>query len=304
MGNMNASVFPPPVLVEMRTTESSPSFNDERKRNEEPLQILGFVNNLSDSTSLIDSAQREFVRELDFIKVSGHTTDFDKTLRSNAEKGFNKQELHVIFATSTLEVGVDFRLVNCLVIYGFPFSFNEYVQRIGRGGRTGNSFILTVCQPWKPIDNYFYSDAKRKISEQHKNLEPIPITRDNPDAILKHLRAGIFDILAGYDAAEKMFADLRLLDHEMSGIQVKVVEDAMKNLGLNEEQMAAANKPFSEFVKELSDLAQQSTKLSQKISLIGKFFEPATGFSDKYRLSDLRSTEPSVAVEISWDVMA
>ena len=98
------------------------------------------------------------------VTVDGHTTDFGRTQRADVERKFNRKELNVIYATSTLEVGVDFETVNMVVIYGFPYSFNEYVQRIGRGGRGEDTLVLTVCHNWKPIDHYYYVDAKKKIS--------------------------------------------------------------------------------------------------------------------------------------------
>ncbi len=283
-------------------TPPSP-FSPVFEKNEKPLQILGFVNNLSDSTTLISSTQREFRENLSFIEVSGHTTDFDSNLRSQAEKGFNKQEVHVIFATPTLEVGVDFRVVNCVAIFGFPFSFNEYVQRIGRGGRNENSLIITICQPWKPIDQFFYSDAKKKIGEQHINMEPIPITRDNPDAIEKHLKASVFDIIATMEGSEKTLSDLRNLDLEITGQEDKISEEAFKILGLTEQQIEYSHLSLKKFIQKVSDVTQTQVKLNQKITMGKKFFEPVSGFNNKYGLTNLRSTEISVAIEVSWDVV-
>ena len=141
------------------------------------LQILTFVNSIKASNSLISQTRRMISTELPDMQVDGHTTDFDKSQRSDVEKKFNRQELHVVFATSTLEVGVDFRNVHCVLINGFPYSFNDYLQRIGRGGRRGDSLIVTVCQNWKPVDHYYYSHGRSALRDQHKNIEPIPITR-------------------------------------------------------------------------------------------------------------------------------
>lgn len=287
----------------MNGTPPSPNL-PKRETNNKPLQILGFVNNLSDSTNLIDATQREFMGDLGYIQVSGHTTDFDKDQRSKAEKGFNRQEMHVLFATPTLEVGVDFRMVNCIVIFGFPFSFNEYVQRIGRGGRKDNSLIITVCQSWKPIDHYFYSNAKRKISKQHQNMEPIPLTRNNPDAIRKHLRASVFDMISSWDNSEKFFEDLRLLDSELVENSDALIEGSMKILSLTEDQLEENRPSIKQFIQELKKDVNQATKLNRKESIYQRFFESATGYGDKYRLTDLRSTEPSIAVEISWDAVS
>jgi superfamily II DNA/RNA helicase len=275
-------------------------FERRRETTDSPLQILGFVNALGDSSTLIDASRRELIETMRFIKVGGHTTDFGKEQRARAEKGFNKQELHVIFATPTLEVGVDFRRIDCVLIYGFPFSFKDYVQRIGRGGRKENTLVITVCQQWKPIDHFYHSDAKRKITEQHNSLEPIPITRNNQDAISKNLRAAIFDIISSWDDSENVMEDLRLLEPDLSAQKESLISESLKNLALTDEQQEMSRPAAKEMVESILQKAGAVKSTDIKSSLIQKFKE-TNGYNDKYRLSDLRSTDSQVYVDVIWE---
>lgn len=274
-------------------------FFDTRNTTKKPLQILGFVNYTADSTQLIDAVEREFTGSSMDIWVGGHSTDFEKGLRASSEKDFNQQLLHVIFATPTLEVGVDFRTVNCVFIFGFPFSFNEYVQRIGRGGRREATLVVTVCQPWKPIDQFFYSDARKKISQQHKYLEPIPITRDNPDAIGKHLRATILDIICSMDDSQSIIENISNLMSFMTMSKNEIIEDALRTLNIKSEEEDYKN-ITTEFIDELIRSSNETKQTGGKVSMFTKFFEE---YDPEYGMTNYRNSESNVYVKTIWEPM-
>ena len=159
------------------------------------LQTITFVNSIRASNNLIALTKRTVGPSLPGIKIDGHTTDFDRKSRAKIERSFNRGDLHCIFATQTLEVGVDFRRIDVVVINGFPFSFNDYLQRIGRGGRKRDSLVVTVCQNWKPIDHYYFSNAQEALKNPAAHIEPVPITRNNIEASKKHARGAVLDYL-------------------------------------------------------------------------------------------------------------
>lgn len=278
-------------------------FEERRETSDLPLQTLGFVNSLSDSTNLIGVTKREMFKVANSVRVDGHTTDFDKSQRGKAERDFNKNELHVLYATPTLEVGVDFRTVDCVLIFGFPFSFNEYVQRIGRGGRKGDTLVITLCQHWKPIDHYFYSDAKRKISMQHNYLEPIPITKNNPDAMERHLRATVLESICCWRDSNKLLEDVRELEPELEARKAALAEESMKRLSLTEEQKLQYADSIREFLQKFSEHLNTIKQMSQKLSMAQLFHDKIRGLKKIYRLDDLRSTESQVTVEVIWESM-
>jgi DEAD/DEAH box helicase domain-containing protein len=170
--------------VQMRSKNGmSPTYlSNNRDSWDQFLQTITFVNSIRASNNLIALTRRTVSGHLPGIKINGHTTDFDKKSRAKIERSFNRGELHCIFATQTLEVGVDFRRVDVVVVNGFPFSFNDYLQRIGRGGRRRDSLVLTVCQNWKPIDHYYFSNAQEALKNPSAHIEPVPITRNNIEA--------------------------------------------------------------------------------------------------------------------------
>ncbi|MEM3905847.1 MAG: helicase-related protein [Nitrososphaerota archaeon] len=257
------------------------------------LQTITFVNSIRSSNNLIALTRRTVANDLPDIKIDGHTTDFDKKSRAKIERAFNRDELHCIFATQTLEVGVDFRRVDVVIINGFPFSFNDYLQRIGRGGRKRDSLVITVCQNWKPIDHYYFSNARKVLRDPTAHVEPIPITRNNVEASKKHARGALFD----YIVSETDFLDY-LHDFRMfRNIEAKRkdIEDyCIKALGRKGVLPKEIAQCVSEFIEYLVGLSKNELTPN---TLFKRFRDT---INEKYQLTSLRSTDREVVVEVLW----
>ena len=261
------------------------------------LQILTFVNSIKASNSLISQTRRTVSAELPDMQIDGHTTDFDKSQRSDVEKKFNMQDLHVVFATSTLEVGVDFRNVHCVLINGFPYSFNDYLQRIGRGGRRGDSLIVTVCQNWKPVDHYYYSHGRSALSDQHKNIEPIPITRNNSEAIKRHVYGACLDYIVMNKDAKYDTANVTTLEN-ISKDREEINASVLSSCGIPKNLENNALLHLDEFVYQIERLAQ-TTKIERKPKALYSRF--LADINPQHNLTSLRSTDPDVTVEVFWN---
>lgn len=257
------------------------------------LETITFVNSIRASNNLIALNRRTVGAVLSEIKIDGHTTDFDKKSRARIERAFNRGELHCIFATQTLEVGVDFRRVDMVVINGFPFSFNDYLQRIGRGGRKKDSLVLTVCQNWKPIDHYYFSNAKEALKTPTLHIEPIPITRNNIEASKKHVRGSVFDYIVSDSTSPYNLDDFRTF----KGIITRFTEienyciKALGKKGVLPKEICPALKEFVEYLENLAQNEISSNKL------IKRFMDT---INEKYQLTSLRSTDREVVIEVRW----
>jgi hypothetical protein len=270
-----------------------------------PLQTLGFVNSISDAGHLINSTEKERKYIGADVTIDGHTTDFGREQRGQVEMSFNKKELNVIFATSTLEVGVDFETVNMVVIYGFPFSFNEYIQRIGRGGRGENTLVVTICHNWKPIDHYYYVDAKKKISLQHQWIEPIPISRDNPQLIKNHLIGSLLDYISSLPDSPDLFNNLRdKMLGEFEARKNDMCDPTKEFVPINSLGLTDKTKEEGRvFLKGIID--REIQRMQGQIQPVKKwefFFKFKNSLGEIYKFTNLRGTEKTVAVETIWEV--
>lgn len=101
-----------------------------------------------------------------------------------------------LVATSVLEVGVDFRGVQEVIMYGEIRSPSSYKQKAGRGAREGNLseglFVMTVI-PNSPLANFYYRHFQRLV---FPSLSPLPLEPRNPDIVRSHAFCSVFDFLA------------------------------------------------------------------------------------------------------------
>jgi len=149
-----------------------------------------FTNYLDQSNELIYALKADRrIRQL--ARVGGHSTDFDKD-RVEVENKFKKGELDVLVATSTLEVGVDYGIVDFVAIYGMPATVTSFIQRIGRAGRNRDAVVLVLFDPERRIDYYFFENYRLLSSGADRELalerEIYPVGRDNEVALRRAVR--------------------------------------------------------------------------------------------------------------------
>lgn len=104
--------------------------------------------------------------------------------------------IDALVATSVLEVGVDFRGIKEVVMYGEIRSPSSYKQKSGRGAREGNLndglFIMAVIPP-SPLAQFYYRHFYRLV---FPSLSPLPLEPRNPDVLRAHAFCAVFDFLA------------------------------------------------------------------------------------------------------------
>ena len=149
---------------------------------------------------------------------------FSATRRLNV-RGEENAELpvDVMVATSTLELGIDIGDVTTVINCDAPFTVNEYIQRIGRGGRRKDALALTIVNPRNALDFYFLKHFEEFVHPTPETFEDAPIIISNKEIIKSHIYARLLDRLAYYmgerseTKLQKTIVFSNLLDIQLPG---------------------------------------------------------------------------------------
>lgn len=102
--------------------------------------------------------------DLERLFTAEHTGLLTREDRESVERSFKRKDSRVpwdynlLSCTPTLEMGIDIGDLSSTIQCSVPPSQSNYLQRIGRAGRTdGNALNVTIAQG-KPHDLFFYAD--------------------------------------------------------------------------------------------------------------------------------------------------
>jgi len=152
-----------------------------------------FTNFLDESNELLHSLKidEEVKQTIVPDRIGGHSTDYEPD-RVNVENEFKRGNLDILVATSTLELGIDYGVIDFVAIYGMPNTLTSYIQRIGRAGRKKDAVVFTIFDPERRIDYYFFENYKLlsdgKMRETALKRETYPVGASNEEAVRRAVR--------------------------------------------------------------------------------------------------------------------
>lgn len=98
------------------------------------------------------------------IYASEHTGILERKDRENKEVDFKERprynSLNTIVATSTLEMGIDIGTLNTAINNSVPPLTSNFLQRVGRAGRSSGSALITNFAQSKAHDLFYYGEPK------------------------------------------------------------------------------------------------------------------------------------------------
>lgn len=98
------------------------------------------------------------------IYASEHTGILERKVREEKEIDFKERpkynSLNAIVATSTLEMGIDIGTLNSAINNSVPPLTSNFLQRVGRAGRSSGSALITNFAQSKAHDLFYYGEPK------------------------------------------------------------------------------------------------------------------------------------------------
>lgn len=165
----------------------------------------------------------------DWITAStrSHTGDHSPHERRTVETAFDRGHLRVLLATQTLEVGVDFRNLQIEIQTGATYSYNDYIQRVGRAGRQGvPALVICILRPQVPLDYYYFEHCRELVQFSDLTLDEVPLRTDNPYLIERHVPAAVQDYLIGVEEGSRLVWHHR----DASKVLVELKDEALAYL--------------------------------------------------------------------------
>lgn len=204
-------------------------------------------------------------------------------------------DVNLLSATPTLEMGIDIGDLSAVLLCSVPPAQANYLQRIGRAGRSnGNALALTIANG-NNHDNYFYSDPLEMIAGDVST----PGVFLNAMAVLeRQLIAYCFDRWVATGVSEDAIAPtmgsiLNSLQHKQSTQQRSVAAQAFPNniLSFIDEQQTQL---FSRFVQLFTELDEEGQ--AHLRTFIGLQAAPDSD-------STWHSTEQAGHTPLSWRIV-
>ena len=113
-----------------------------------PEKILVFCNSRKRADTLANRMAELLLRQ-NYVSAVHHGS-LSKNLREATEELFHQEKRIVVFATSTLELGIDIGDIDLVVLDGAPPNVNSLLQRVGRGITSRAHQIRPTLLDWRP----------------------------------------------------------------------------------------------------------------------------------------------------------
>ena len=113
-----------------------------------------------------------------------------EALETSFKRGQEPDAPNLLTCTPTLEMGIDIGDLSAVMLCSVPPLPANYVQRVGRAGRsTGNALVLTIANA-RPHDRYFFEQPEQMM---RGHIDPPSCFLDAPDMLARQLVAHAMD---------------------------------------------------------------------------------------------------------------
>ncbi len=131
------------------------------------------------------------------IFAKDHTGLIDREKREKLERDFKQrpsyQSTNVLVATSTLEMGIDIGDLNIAFNASIPPETSNYLQRVGRAGRSSGTSLIVNLAGRDQHDQYYFEDT---MSMMQGDIRTPSCYLGAKDILRRHFMAYCFDMWA------------------------------------------------------------------------------------------------------------
>jgi very-short-patch-repair endonuclease len=178
-----------------------------------------------------------------------HTAQVKAEVREEREKRFGDASLPVLYASATLELGVDIKDLNAVNMRNIPPTPANYAQRSGRAGRNGQpAIVFSYCSTYRSHDQYFF---RRPLLMVAGAVSTPRIDLSNEDLVASHVHS----LWLAASGADLRFSMTDVIDtEELEKLPIHdSIADQLKSASLAETARKRVEAAFSGFAVELAE---------------------------------------------------
>ncbi len=192
---------------------------------------------------------RETGATLQGYEAKEHTAQVKAEIREEREKRFGNASLPVLYASATLELGVDIKDLNAVNMRNIPPTPANYAQRSGRAGRNGQpAIVFSYCSTYRSHDQYFF---RRPLLMVAGAVSTPRIDLSNEDLVASHVHS-LWLSASGVDLRFSMAEVIDTSDLDKLPIHDSIA-DQLRNPALAAAAKKRVQAAFSGFETELAE---------------------------------------------------
>jgi DEAD/DEAH box helicase domain-containing protein len=225
-----------------------------------------------------------------------HYAELNSEDRARVEESFKNHPSGILFATSTMELGMDVGNVAAVIQYKIPLTAESYVQRIGRAGRSDEVGrialgILVLTNSPSQIRYVLEDEYKRLLEPQVE----IPVAWENEEIRKQHVIYSVLDYQASKNKSTFMDFTTEIkstwfsVSDALNSLKTLITDTRRELVGLESYEREIAGDNSS--VKTLSDVLDQ---MESKVDFGLKNFNASSGADIDDGLKMLRQAENKV----------
>ena len=117
------------------------------------------------------------------FKAASFNGDLEQDVRNETLQAFKEKKINILFATDIAARGLDIDNIECIINYDLPRSPADYIHRVGRTARAGNSGDALSFIDYETQDHFKLIEKRSDIKLERESIEGFALEGEAPKKV-------------------------------------------------------------------------------------------------------------------------